>query len=274
MKKSARNIYTPLSFILAILLVSSCKEEIKLPIPDAQKKLVVESEITTETDSSFVKLTISADYYSNDPYPKPDDAIIKVNGISFNNIPGTGIYRPPSPYTGLKGERYDLEISRGGKVYTSSAILEPMFRIDSLFQVFKPREGFQREGWSVNYMGYDSRPKIKYTYFRLGYFDTLVHHDTLQNFKVLFNNELGPNNVEYSFELPFTRFQKGDECIMIFRSCEKSMNDFITAYEDQTSNAPGPFHAPPANLPTNIRGEGVAGYFATYDLVRKRYTIR
>jgi hypothetical protein len=125
----------------------------------------------------------------------------------------------------------------------------------------------------VSYVGYDDRPRTKYTYFRQGYYDTIVHRDSLLDFKVLFNNDQTPLYQEYNFELPFTRLQVGEECIMIFRSVDKNMNDFIDAYENQTSGAPGPFQVPPANLPTNISG-GAIGYFATYDVIRKRYTIK
>lgn len=268
MKKQLNIIF----FTALTALVFSCKEKITLDVPGGAQKLVVEAEVTTETDSSYVKLTKTADYYSTSDYPVVAGATVSVNNIGFTYV-GKGIYKGPLGYKGVGGQTYNLKVVAEGNTYTSSSTLEPMFRVDSVFQVFKPKSGFIPEGWSINYLGFDGRPKIKYTYFRLGYFDTLVRRDSFTSDKILFNSDQTPIGVEYAFELPFTRFNQGDECLMIFRSCEKFMSDFIQAYSEQTSGAPGPFQSPPANLPTNITG-GAIGYFATYDIVRRRYTVK
>lgn len=253
-------------------LLVSCKEEIELDIPDGEPKVVIEAEVNTETDSSYVRVSRTVSYYSGDQVPDITNATVQINGVVFSHT-GKGLYKPASPYTGVAGQTYNLSVSVEGVTYSASSTLEKMFRIDSVFQTFKPKSGFIDEGWAVNYIGFDNRPKVKYTYFRLGYFDTLVQRDSIQPMKILFNSEQTPVGVPYPFELPFTRFKKGDECLMIFRSCDKFMFDFIMAYSDQTSGAPGPFQPPPANLPTNI-SNGAIGYFATYDIVRKRYTIK
>lgn len=259
---------------LAILIVvlHSCKEEIDLDIPGGTQKVVIEAELTTETDSSFVKVTRTADYYSAGKNEPITNATITINGISFNHV-NNGLYKPTAPFSGVTGQTYNLNVLADGKTYTSSSVLEPMFRIDSIFQVFKPAEGFLDAGYSINYIGFDNRPKIKYTYFRLGYFDTIVQRDSMADNRILFNSDQTPVGVPYAFELPFTRFQPREEVILIFRSVTKEMSDFIASYNQQTSGAPGPFQVPPANLPTNIKG-GAVGYFATYDVIRKRYIVK
>ena len=78
--KNIKNIITVFAFVFAI---ASCKEEIKLDFPASEKKLVVEAEITTEMDSSYVRLTMSADYYSTDPYPNVTNATVNVNGVNL-----------------------------------------------------------------------------------------------------------------------------------------------------------------------------------------------
>jgi hypothetical protein len=267
--KSIKNIFY---ILLAAISLQSCKEEVDLDVPNGEPKVVVESEITTETDSSFVKITKTSNYYSTDPYPTITDATVTVNGVPFLHT-GKGIYRPAVPYTGIRGQIYNLNIVAEGKTYTSSAILERMFRVDSVFQIYKDKEAFQDAGYTINFVGFDDRPRTKYTYFRQGKFDTIVQRDSIEDFKVLFNSTETKVGESYNFELPFTRLQKGEECIMIFRSVTKEMSDFIAAYSLQTDGAPGPFQVPPANLPTNVTG-GAIGYFATYDVVRKRYTVK
>jgi hypothetical protein len=220
-----------------------------------------------------VKISKTVDYYSTNPNPAITNADVKVNGITFKHI-SDGTYKPDTPFIGTVNQIYQLVINYDGKTYNSTAKLEPMFRVDTLFQTFRQQEGFIKAGYSINYIGFDDRPRIKYTYFRLGYFDTIVRRDSFSDNKILFNSGQTPVGVPYPFELPFTRFQPGDECVMIFRSVEKVMSDFIAVYNQQTTGAPGPFQTPPANLPTNIVGENVMGYFATYDVVRRRYKVK
>jgi predicted small lipoprotein YifL len=105
--KTIKNIFTIIALLFAI---ASCKEEIKLDFPSSEKKLVVEAEISTEMDSSYVKLTMSADYYSTDPYPSVSSATVTVNGVKFPYV-GNGIYRAPSPYVGITGTLYNLTIN-------------------------------------------------------------------------------------------------------------------------------------------------------------------
>lgn len=258
--------------LLTAVWLTGCKEEVELEVPEGDRKVFIESEITTETDSSFVRIRQTIGFYSTDPYPEITNATVEVNGVPFLHK-GNGLYKPASPYTGVAGQSYDLKIVHDGKTYTSSTKIEPMFTVDSLFQTFKPKEGFLDAGWAVNYKGIDNRSRIKYTYFRIGYFDTVVHRDSFTSDKILFDNAQSPIGTPIYFELPFTRFQPGDECLMIFRSVDKDMYDFILAYSAQNSGAPGPFQVPAANLPYNIKG-GAIGYFAGFDVLRKRYTIK
>ncbi len=252
------------------LIATSCKEKIDIDIPPGDAKLVIEAEVTVETDSSFVRLTKSANYYSNLPYPKITNAFVIVNSDTFFHK-GEGVYKPKVGYKGVINTSYNLKIIAEGKTYNSQSILYPMFTVDSLQQVFKQKQGFLKEGFTVKYYASDTRSPIKYTYFRFGQND-LNRNDSLYDPKILFNNGTTLFG-QYEFELPFMRLKKGDYAFVIFRSIDKNMSDFINAYNNQTSGAPGPFQVPPANLPTNIKGDAL-GYFATYDVVRKRIEIK
>jgi len=47
-----------------LLLIGACKEIVEIEITDADPILVVEGEVSTETDSSYVKLSLSTNYYA------------------------------------------------------------------------------------------------------------------------------------------------------------------------------------------------------------------
>jgi len=269
---TTKNFLFAVTLALALFVFNACKEKIDIDIPGANPILVVESEVTTELDSSYVKLSSSSNYFGNPQYPIVENASITVNGTVFS-YKGNGMYRPAPGFIGKVDSVYNLKIVYNGKEYTASSKLEPMFRVDSIFQTFKPADAFLDEGFALSYAGFDTRSPIKYTYFQSGYFDTIAQKDSFINTLVLFDNSVTPIGVPYDFEFPFSRFQKGEEFFCIFRSVDKPMNDFLLTFSEQSSGAPRPFQTPPANLPTNIKG-GAVGYFACYDVVRKRYVVK
>ena len=265
--------------LLGLMLLTACKEQIDIDIPSSDRKIVIEAEVTTEMDSSYVHLTLTADYYSTNPAPVINNATVTVNGVPFTLV-GNGLYRPASPFVGVANSTYELNIVHEGKTYKSSSKITPMFVVDSVVPVFKTAEGFLQEGYTAVYYATDNRPQPAYTYYQFGKVSKLFRDNPIDTFYVdsMFNNRIlfdnaSTNRGSYAFELPFLRLQAGDTVIQIFRSVDKNMFEFIRAYNTQTSGAPGPFQAPPSNLPTNISG-GAMGYFATYDVLRTRTCLR
>ncbi len=260
------------NFCIAVLLLASCKDPIIIDIPNNSPLLVVEGVVSSELDSSFVKLTLSSNYYASPNYKIVESAIVKINGIDFIHK-GSGVYKAYDGFIGKVDSTYELSISYDNKTYTSTSTMVPMFRVDSLSQTYKQKEGFLPAGNSISYWGFDNRTPIKYTYFQSGFFDADKGKDSVQYNLVLFDNNSTPLGKEYAFELPFTRFNSGTSFFCIFRSIDKPMYDFLKEYTSQSSRAPGPFKQQPANLPSNIKG-GAVGYFATYDVKRFRYLVK
>ncbi len=262
-------------FSLFSILIVSCKEKIAIEIPNAEPLLVVESEVTTEMDSSFVKLSLSSNYYGSGAYPIVKNAVVSVNNVPFIYNETLKVYKPANGFIGVKNNVYKLNITHNAKVYTAQSTLEPMFRVDSIFQTWKGPElgGAIPAGWSISYAGFDDRPQIKYTYFVSGVYSDSLQQDSFNVDKITFDNSITPVNEPYAFELPFSRFESGKIFLAIFRSIDKNMYNFINAYNNADPNIPGPFQSPPANLPTNLTN-GAVGYFAAYDVVRKRYTVK
>jgi hypothetical protein len=265
-----------LIMILAGLLsLTACEEVIEVDVPENTVKLVVEGAVTTEADSSFVRLTKSVAYFDNNSTtPFVTNATVLVNNDTFYHV-ANGMYKPNAGYTGVTGQVYNLKILSEGKSYTSSAILDPMFTIDSVISVYKPEEGFLDAGYTVKYTGIDERPRIKYTYFRFGFkneADT-KWKDSIFDFRVLFDNRNSVINSPYEFELPFLRLQPNDSVLMIFRSVDEPVYKYLLALDARSNGGGGPFSTPPANLPSNIRGNDVLGIFMACDVKRYRYRI-
>jgi hypothetical protein len=257
-----------ISSLLFGLMFTSCEEVIDIDLPDNTQKLVVEGQITTEIDSSYVRITKSVGYFDNtNATPLITDAVIDVNGIAFNHA-GNGIYKASSGYVGTTGTIYNLKVTHQGITYTSSSTLEPMFQIDTVVSYFKPASGFIEEGYAVAFFSIYNRPRNKYNYFRFGFKnqEDTQGKDSLFDARILFDNRNSVVNEPYVFELPFLRLQPNDTAILVFRSTDEVVNRYYLALENRR-NSGGPFSTPPANLPTNING-GALGLFAAYDVKR------
>lgn len=258
--------------ITCVIFLASCTEVIDVEVPDNTVKLVVEGAITTETDSSFVRLTQSVGFFDNTSQtPYVTNATVTVNGVPFTYT-DSGYYRPTAGYIGVIGTNYQLTVNHNGKLYTSSSLLEPMFKIDTIIPVFKQAEGFLEEGYTVAYFGTDTRPQLKYTYLRFGFKGKDSIQDFIDDFRVLFDNKGQDPNKPVVFEVPFVRLQPGDTNILVFRSVDESVYRYFLALNNRTDGG-GPFSTPPANLPSNVRGEDVLGLFAAYDVQRYRTAI-
>ncbi|MES2779302.1 MAG: DUF4249 domain-containing protein [Bacteroidota bacterium] len=263
-------------FFILILLglgLVSCEEVIDVDTPPNVEKFVIEGAITTETDSSFIRLTKSVPYFENTKTtPLVTDAVVTVNGVLFSYTGNDGIYKAAVPYVGVTGQTYNLLVKHDGKEYTSSSILDPLFTIDTVISVYKEEQGFLEAGYTVKYTATDNRPPVKYTYFRFGYKneEDTKGLDSLNEFKVLFDNR--NSKTPYEFEIPFLRLQPNDTALMIFRSIDETVNRFYQAWNNR-ENGGGPFSTPPANLPTNIKGPNALGLFAAYDVKRFRTRI-
>lgn len=260
-------------YFMLLLAVTSCEEVIDVDIPADENKVVVEGYVTTERDSSYVRLSRTLSFFDNtSPVPQVINAAVTVNNDTFYHV-ANGIYRPAAGYTGIAGTAYNLRVLADGKLYTSTAMLDPMYQVDTLVTVFKAKEGFIDEGYTVKFIGRDDRPRVKYTYFRFGFKNELETQgkDSFEDFRVLFDNKNSVLNTPYEFELPFLRLKENDTVITIFRSVDENVYRYLLALGNRQGGG-GPFSVPPANLPTNINGGGL-GIFAAYDVKRFRYRI-
>lgn len=259
--------------MLAAVVFTSCEEVVDVDLPENTIKLVVEGQVTTETDSSFVRLTKTLAYFDNtSAVPLITDAVVTVNGVPFTHDT-LGVYRPVKGYVGVTGQVYNLKVTHEGKEYTSSATLEPMFRVDTIISVYKEKEAFIDAGYSVKFVAYDDRPRTKFTYFRFGFkneIDTKLK-DSMFDTRVLFDNRNTILNAPFEFELPFLRLDPNDTALLVFRSTDDAVNRYLQAVTNRDQGG-GPFSTPPANLPTNIRG-GALGLFAAYDVKRFRARV-
>lgn len=254
-----------LLMVLALSLFSSCEEKIDLELGNTQTRVVIEGNLVTQMDRSYVRLSLTQDYFNNNAPVYITDAIVEISstqGTVVFNYGNLGFYNGPPGYKPDTSLVYHLRVEVDGKEYTASSTLYPMFEVDTnLIFEYKPASGFIEEGYAVTYYSIDSRLDEVFTLFNFGV------NDTLSEQNIIFSN-VGIRKFEtVPFELPFFRAQSGDKVTLEFRSMDRPVATYLQALANLNNEAPGPFKTPPANPPTNISG-GAVGYFMATDIVR------
>ncbi len=249
----------------SLALLSACTEKVDVQLGDTEPKVVIEAYLATETDSSYVKLSRSINYFASGGSPAITDATVEITGngntILFNHI-ADGLYKGPSGYMPDTAVTYTLKVLADGQEYTSVSTLYPMFYVDPQLQFeYRDASGFLDAGYAVTYWSSDSRPQEIHTQFKFGQNDTLFDQEIIFSNTDIVKNELRP------FELPFYRPLSGDSVMLEFRSIDPQVAAYLVALANLNSGAPGPFQTPPANPPTNISG-GAIGYFMATDVKR------
>lgn len=255
-----------LYIFLAGFLVA-CQEKIELDLTEEGKKVTVEAYVCTEIDSSYVKLSFSAPFLNQNAIENITNASVQVveeanpNPIVFTHV-DKGLYRAPAGFKGNSGKNYELSIIVDGITYKSTSRLDSMFTVDpDLRSEFRAADGFIEEGYAITYFSIDNRSQPKYTWFQFG------KNDTINEQEITFDNVNITTGQSVPFELPFFRPVSGDSVMLIFRSVDRNVYDYLNALFVLRSAAPGPFQTPPANPPTNI-SNGAIGYFVCSDVVR------
>lgn len=139
--------------IISSITLVSCEKEIKVKIPNAEQKIVVEGYIEPN-QSPKVLITRSQGYFDAIPTSLNEllqyvvqDAVVTVNdgNSSFNLTPTLSTSYPYFYYTnssliGAIGKTYNLTILADGKTLTSSTKIHTPVFFDTLW--FKTRDGF------------------------------------------------------------------------------------------------------------------------------------
>ena len=265
-------IYHLILVLLVATFFSSCTEVVSVDLPQKAGQLVVEGYISTEPNMSYVKLSKTTSYFSNNLNPIVSNAFVMVNTDTFY-INVYGYYSPHiKNYTGALNTTYNLTVISEGNTYTASSTLNPLIQIDTAFTfIHHDAELIAKEGYSISF-NFIFKDEYQYTYFRDGFNNTITNFkDSFYDQMVTFDSKNSHYGVWQPFDIPLLRLQPGDTALLYFNSCDQNL--FNVYNQINTNNSSGsPFSNPPSNLPNNIRG-GALGVFAAYEVKRFRIKI-
>ncbi len=284
-------LYTAIS--VAIALFSSCTEEIKIDLGSSEPELIVEGSITTDTMAHEIRLTKSANYFSNQEAEGISGAEViisdGINEIILNESPvKQGSYFTSSDYFGTVGRTYTLtiknvDINNNGTIetYTSSCVLNAVPPIDSM-SVEKKKVFFQ-DAFAVRVSMQEPANVNNYYLFRIWKNNVCVS-DSINEWGItddeFFSGKYLVNeSVMYLFpeEKPDEKLMDGDFIKVEMCGITKDYMSFINEVDEEYRGQNPLFGGQPANIRTNIKqifpesinGKGAQGYFAAYAVVWK-----
>jgi hypothetical protein len=265
--------------LFVTLVFSACQEVIDWDLNEGNEHLVVNGEITTEYKKHYVYLSLTSDYYGNNPPEKVSGAKVQISD-GTQVFPLTeeepGVYATDS-IAGQTGKIYELTIEYNGETYTAKDSLPEVTDMQAAYpiQLFDtipftdPPE--IDSGWSVVMLAQEPPGKGNHYMWRY-YVNGKLESDTLREW-LFANDDFVDGNSPQSGWLLYTQPQKirknvihkGDTFKLCMYSITKQYYDHLLSVLFQTDFRGGFFDGPPSNASTNLTN-GAVGFFHASDV--------
>lgn len=125
-------------FLLSSVILFSCEKVIEIDLNEADSRLVIEGNITSESETYEVYLSTSGGYFDNTAVQPVENGTVIVSdedGNSINlNQTSPGVYST-NAFVGVENMNYSLLVSVDGEQYSGSDYLPPSIPIDSIYAI-------------------------------------------------------------------------------------------------------------------------------------------
>ena len=271
---------------LLAFILCACTEKVDLRSrSDYHDYLAVEATLTDRAeDPQQIVLTRTISYFHTEAQPMVQGASVKVNDVTFNEKE-PGIYTAPKGYACEPGVEYKLRIRLpDGDAYEAEAKMpEAGFRMDAIDYLFAGGMTMDSDSlWTVGVWGLEKDIDSYYllTHAVNGNYqpfsmalvsdDKFFNHNDVKGFPItaLMQSEY----LRKQYGDCFKYLERGDEITLEIWTLDKGYYDFLLSLTMNSVSIPL-FTPQPANVPTNIRGEHVLGYFAVCPVARASVEI-
>jgi hypothetical protein len=257
------------TYLLALMILLSCTEEIDIDLNSSDPQIVIEGSIST-TGESVIKISESVNFDESNDFPKVRNAFVEISDNLGNSEilleSSEGIYSTTS-FGGVEGRTYSLNVQIDDKTLESVSNIPSHVSFDSLIVVKASVPGFP--GAQENDLYYEVRVQYKdpadvVNFYR---FVEIVNNEITNSF--VFDDRL--NNGEYVTVplLNFSRELLPGDVLKIEMQC---IDEFVYEYFNSLGNTLGG-SATPANPYTNIIGSEL-GYFNAHTSEMKEKVIQ
>ena len=281
------------SYILKLIIslsqiLSACTEKMSVDLDDSYVRLVVYGEITNIHGVHSIRLTSSADYFSNKPAEGVYGADVSIFDESNKNeyrlrenliLPG--VYETNSFFSGIAERTYRLQIENVDinndgimESYSATSYLPPVAGIDSIKLAYITNSFLS--GWQVLLFAMDPADRKDFYVFKV-YRNSDLLTDSLSEYYFR-NDDLFNGNYTNGIVSQFLNDKKSNEKVKHGDTITFELNGITQDYftfliEAQTEISPKTplFSGPSSNVKSNISNNAL-GYFTAYSL--KRASIR
>lgn len=280
-----KNIIHIIIYILALVLAVSCSEKYEIKKAASEiTYLAVESIISDIPSVQTVKLTESLPYTGKGTVKGVSGAIVTVTDQETNtsvrfteNPESPGEYCSPDMYCGVLGHTYDLKIERntedGPQTYEASSTMRNFgLNVEKIDYKYTP--SLVDSMWTVGAWGADDSGKDNYLILPMvnGYPYPITSALPLGDHYFSGAVVAGyPIMVLYqSWEAvkmygPCAKpLETGDIVSLVVYDMPEDFHEFMFSLFESSSAVSIPIiSSQPANLPSNMKGKNVVGYFST-----------
>jgi hypothetical protein len=257
------------TYLLALMILLSCTEEIDIDLNSSDPQIVIEGSIST-TGESVIKISESVNFDESNDFPKVRNAFVEISDNLGNSEilleSSEGIYSTTS-FGGVEGRTYSLNVQIDDKTLESVSNIPNHVSFDSLIVRKASVPGFP--GAQENDLYYEVRVQYKdpadvVNFYR---FVEIVNNEITNSY--VFDDRL--NNGEYVTVplLNFSRELLPGDVLKIEMQC---IDEFVYEYFNSLGNTLGG-SATPANPYTNIIGSEL-GYFNAHTSEMKEKVIQ
>lgn len=260
-----------LSYILILIVsFSSCTEKIDINLDKSESVLVVEGAISEINGQQIVKLSQTAEYFSNQKPTSVSNAIVTVDDgtetVSLKeNDSIEGYYNFPEDYNGVIGKTYTLNIEleneiAGQKEYTAQTTVPPLSNdIDSIAVEWNSRF----ESWLIKF--YATDPPRQDFYMFNGIRNGELITDSVQNVNIS-DDRLYNGNYTFGIAVMFIDgddLEPGDIFTLVLSNITEEYANFVREVQTEINSSIPLFSGPPSNVNSNI-SNGALGWFVAY----------
>ena len=282
MKKMRFLLSVGMTTILAFSFVS-CTEEIKIDLDTTYTRLVIYSELTTDTMAHSVSLTKSMDYY----VPRLPQGISGAEVTLFKKVgkeweklfqlqeSKKGIYLTPNDFFGEEDTEYRLTVEKvdllgDGHLTSYEAIsYMPKFnKIDSIQTSIRELKGVATKLITIDLFAKDP-PTVDYYMLKWRKNDTLIT-DSLRKWELTddapFNGQLikGFPLIFIPEDSERIQFYEGDRVTLEVSTITKEFFDYVLNLQNVSGIQTPMSSSIPGNVYGNFNNKDVFGFFTTY----------
>lgn len=276
--------FLPISLLVLLL---ACTEKIEIQSKsDYHEYLAVQATLTDQPDQpQQVVLSRSISFFHDEPQPMVKGASVSVNDIRFTEMED-GVYVAPLGFCCKENENYHLEISLadGEKYWADAKMPEAGFEMEAIDYAWGGGGSTADADslWMVGLWGIEKDIESYYLITHAVNGNYTPFDRAIITIDSYFNGtEIAGFPVRTLIQLEEQRKQYGD-CYKYLEAGDVITVDIWTLdheyetflYGINTGGLSVPLFSPqPANLPTNIHGENVIGYFAACSVARASVVV-